>query len=72
MEYGVSAHQHKFTLTSMCSSDGKFLEIFTGGNFPLDVHTSFFPCLFFYHIIYVFTVLSMFPETFRKSSITDM
>jgi hypothetical protein len=29
------------------NSDGKFPEIFTGGNFPQDVRASFFTSLFF-------------------------
>jgi hypothetical protein len=35
------------------ASDGKFPEIFTGGNFPYDVRASIFTCLFF-------SVISMF------------
>jgi uncharacterized membrane protein YqjE len=59
-------------------SDGKFPEIFTGGNFPFDVRASIFTCLFFtvlsmFREIFtvlsmLFIVLSMFWETFRKFS----
>jgi hypothetical protein len=51
------------------------------GNFPYNVCASFFTCLFFYRnicfsgyfycIIYVFIVLSMFRGTFRKFSSLD-
>jgi hypothetical protein len=69
-------------LQCLNSSDGKFPEIFTGGNFPYDVCASIFACLFFYrniyvsgnfyHIIYIFYsiiyALGKFPESFRKFS----
>jgi hypothetical protein len=42
-------------------SDGKFPEIFTGGNFPYDVREPIFTCLFF-------TVISMFREIFTVLS----
>jgi hypothetical protein len=44
-------------------SDGKFPEIFTGGNLPYDIRASIFTCLFFTVISVfreIFTVLSMF------------
>jgi hypothetical protein len=70
-------------------SDGKFPEIFTGGNFPesfrklplrcsrivfylLIFYRNIYVSGYFYRIIYVFIVLSMFRETFRKfSSLPD-
>jgi hypothetical protein len=39
------------------TSDGKFPEIFTGGNFPYNVRASFFSRLFFYRFIYVTVIL---------------
>jgi hypothetical protein len=53
------------------TSDGKFPEIFTGGNFPesfakvsLRFSRIAFYLLIFYRIIYVFKILSAFPEIF--------
>jgi hypothetical protein len=66
------AIRKKVRKTRTCdrSSDGKFPEIFTGGNFsenfgnfPYNVRASFFTCLFFTVISMIrdiFTVLSMF------------
>jgi hypothetical protein len=59
------------------ASDEKFPEIFTGGNFPYMLAHRFLLAYFlpyylcfgnFFHIIYVFIVLSMFWESFRKFS----
>jgi hypothetical protein len=40
------ARTRRTCLPDIASSDGKFPEIFTGGNFPYDVRTSILTCLF--------------------------
>jgi hypothetical protein len=63
----MAAENEAFTW-STTASDGKFPEIFTGGNFPYDVRASFFYLLVFYRIIYVLGNFPKFSGNFREIS----